>query len=188
MQAENPATQDRHCILGADQCIQHGKPRRKASPSSWRGAVRHPLDDVGLTAGLWRLRCWGAENYRLLAEQNRVRKEPVLAHAANSSIARNRLVVATTIGSPAFWFAAEPQRGQRPASDRARAGPDVEHLRATLPAIAPRTGYRHPHSSSTSRPTRSLYRGASQTSCRSSRPSTRTAALSNDGFAAHLIG
>ncbi len=32
-----------------------------------------------LGAGLWRLQVLGASNYRVLAEQNRIRKVPVLA-------------------------------------------------------------------------------------------------------------
>jgi penicillin-binding protein 2 len=34
---------------------------------------------LGLVAGLWRLQVLGGENFRLLAEQNRIRKEPVMA-------------------------------------------------------------------------------------------------------------
>ncbi len=36
---------------------------------------------LALAAGLWRLQVLGAENFRLLAEQNRIRKVPVLAAA-----------------------------------------------------------------------------------------------------------
>jgi penicillin-binding protein 2 len=42
---------------------------------------------LALAAGLWRLQVLQVDDYRLQAEQNRIRKEPVMA-AANSSIAR----------------------------------------------------------------------------------------------------
>jgi cell division protein FtsI/penicillin-binding protein 2 len=61
---------------------------------------------LALAAGLWRLQVLGAENFRLQAEQNRIRKEPVLA-------ARGKLFDreeagwwwTTTRRSPASWFA-----------------------------------------------------------------------------------
>jgi penicillin-binding protein 2 len=34
---------------------------------------------LALGGGLWRLQVLGAQNYRALAEQNRVRKEPIMA-------------------------------------------------------------------------------------------------------------
>ncbi len=34
---------------------------------------------LALVAGLWRLQVLGADNFRVLAEQNRVRKVPLLA-------------------------------------------------------------------------------------------------------------
>ena len=48
---------------------------------------------LALTAGLWRLQVLGADNFRLLAEQNRVRKEPVLAARGKLFDRENRLVV-----------------------------------------------------------------------------------------------
>ena len=43
---------------------------------------------LALVAGLWRLQVLGAENFRQLAEQNRIRKVPMMARAASSSTAR----------------------------------------------------------------------------------------------------
>jgi penicillin-binding protein 2 len=48
---------------------------------------------LALTAGLWRLQVLGADQFRLLAEQNRVRKEPVLAARGKLFDRENRLVV-----------------------------------------------------------------------------------------------
>jgi penicillin-binding protein 2 len=48
---------------------------------------------LALTAGLWRLQILGAENFKVLAEQNRVRKVPVLAGRGKLFDRENRLVV-----------------------------------------------------------------------------------------------
>lgn len=48
---------------------------------------------VTLTAGLWRLQVLGADNFRVLAEQNRVRKVPVLAPRGKLFDRENRLIV-----------------------------------------------------------------------------------------------
>ena len=48
---------------------------------------------LALAAGLWRLQVLGADNYRLQAEQNRIRKEPVLAARGKLFDRENRLIV-----------------------------------------------------------------------------------------------
>ena len=48
---------------------------------------------LGLVGGLWRLQILGADNFRVLAEQNRVRKVPVLAARGKLFDRENRLVV-----------------------------------------------------------------------------------------------
>ena len=48
---------------------------------------------LALSAGLWRLQVLGADNFRLLAEQNRIRKEPVLAARGKLFDREDRLVV-----------------------------------------------------------------------------------------------
>jgi len=48
---------------------------------------------LALTAGLWRLQILGAENFKVLAEQNRVRKVPVLAGRGKLFDRENRLIV-----------------------------------------------------------------------------------------------
>ena len=48
---------------------------------------------LALAAGLWRLQVLGAENYRVLAEQNRIRKEPILAARGKLFDRENRLIV-----------------------------------------------------------------------------------------------
>jgi len=46
-----------------------------------------------LTIGLWRLQVLGAQNYRMLAEQNRIRKEPVLAPRGKIFDREGRIIV-----------------------------------------------------------------------------------------------
>src|SRR6202162_2903212 len=48
---------------------------------------------LALAAGLWRLQVLGAENFRSLAEQNRIRKVPILAARGKLFDRENRLVV-----------------------------------------------------------------------------------------------
>jgi penicillin-binding protein 2 len=48
---------------------------------------------LALVAGLWRLQVLGADNFRLLAEQNRFRKVPVLAARGKLFDRENRLIV-----------------------------------------------------------------------------------------------
>ena len=48
---------------------------------------------LALSAGLWRLQILGAQNFRALAEQNRIRKVPILAPRGKLFDRENRLVV-----------------------------------------------------------------------------------------------
>ena len=48
---------------------------------------------LALVAGLWRLQVLNMENYRVLAQQNRIRKEPILAPRGKLFDRENRLIV-----------------------------------------------------------------------------------------------
>src|SRR5579871_2638050 len=48
---------------------------------------------LALAAQLWRLQVLGATNFRMLAEQNRIRKEPILAPRGKLFDRENRLIV-----------------------------------------------------------------------------------------------
>jgi penicillin-binding protein 2 len=48
---------------------------------------------LALSAGLWRLQILGAQNFRILAEQNRIRKVPILAPRGKLFDRENRLIV-----------------------------------------------------------------------------------------------
>ena len=48
---------------------------------------------LALGAGLWRLQVLNVQNYRVLAEENRIRKEPILAPRGKLFDRENRIVV-----------------------------------------------------------------------------------------------
>ena len=48
---------------------------------------------LALVGGLWRLQVLGADNFRVLAEQNRIRKVPVMAPRGKLFDRENRLIV-----------------------------------------------------------------------------------------------
>src|SRR6185503_8331285 len=48
---------------------------------------------LALSSGLWRLQVLGAQNFRVLAEQNRIRKVPILAPRGKLFDRESRLVV-----------------------------------------------------------------------------------------------
>jgi penicillin-binding protein 2 len=97
---------------------------------------------LALTAGLWRLQVLGADNFRLLAEQNRVRKEPVLAARGKLFDRENRLVVDNYPSISCFLI-----RDQGHAMDAdlpliARGlDLDLEQLKATLRRYRAAPGY-----------------------------------------------
>jgi penicillin-binding protein 2 len=58
---------------------------------------------LALVGGLWRLQVLGADNFRVLAEQNRIRKVPVMAPAGKLFDRENRSLWTITPRSPASW-------------------------------------------------------------------------------------
>ncbi len=72
-----------------------------------------------LCAGLWKLQVLGATNYRVLAEQNRIRKEPVLAPRGRLFDREGRILV-DNYPSVTCWLLRDQQK----------------NLQADLPAIA----------------------------------------------------
>jgi penicillin-binding protein 2 len=97
---------------------------------------------LGLTAGLWRLQVLGAENFRLLAEQNRVRKEPVLAARGKLFDRENRLVVDNYPSVSCFLIREQGRDLDADLPLIARGlDLDVEQLRATLRHYRAAPGY-----------------------------------------------
>ena len=97
---------------------------------------------LALTAGLWRLQVLGADNYRLLAEQNRVRKEPVLAPRGKLFDRENRLVVDNYPSVSCFLVREQNRNVDNDLPLIARGlDLDVEQLRATLRRYRAAPGY-----------------------------------------------
>jgi penicillin-binding protein 2 len=97
---------------------------------------------LALSAGLWRLQVLGAANFRALAEQNRVRKVPVLAARGKLFDRENRLVV-DNYPSVSCFLVREQNRNVDADLPLIARGlhVDLEDLRATLRHFRAAPGY-----------------------------------------------
>jgi penicillin-binding protein 2 len=88
---------------------------------------------LALASGLWRLQVLGAENFRVLAEQNRVRKVPVMAGRGKLFDRENRLIV-DNYPSVSCYLVREQNRSVDDDLPLIARGLnlDLEQLRATL--------------------------------------------------------
>jgi penicillin-binding protein 2 len=97
---------------------------------------------LGLAAGLWRLQVLNVASYRVLAEQNRIRKEPILAPRGKLFDRENRLVVDNYPSVTCFLV-----REQSPNVDADLPliahglDLDLDQLRATLRRFRTQPGY-----------------------------------------------
>ena len=97
---------------------------------------------LALGAGLWRLQVLGAENYRLQAEQNRIRKEPVLAARGKLFDRENRLVVDNYPSVSCFLVREQGRNVDDDLPLIARGlNLDLDQLRATLHRYRAAPGY-----------------------------------------------
>ena len=97
---------------------------------------------LALAAGLWRLQVLGAENYKLLAEQNRVRKEPVLAARGKLFDRENRLIVDNYPSVSCFLVREQNQNIDADLPLIAKGlNLDLDQLRATLRRYRASPGY-----------------------------------------------
>jgi penicillin-binding protein 2 len=88
---------------------------------------------LALAAGLWRLQVLGAENFRQLAEQNRVRKVPVMAGRGKLLDRENRLMVDNYPSVSCFLVREQNRTVDADLPLIARGlNLDLEQLRATL--------------------------------------------------------
>jgi penicillin-binding protein 2 len=88
---------------------------------------------LALMAGLWRLQVLGAENFRLLAEQNRIRKVPVMAGRGKLFDRENRLIVDNYPSVSCFLVREQNRNLDADLPLIARGlNLDLEQLRATL--------------------------------------------------------
>jgi penicillin-binding protein 2 len=95
-----------------------------------------------LVSGLWRLQVLGAENFRLLAEQNRVRKVPLMAGRGKLFDRENRLIV-DNYPSVSCFLVREQNRNVDDDLPLIAKGLnlDLEQLRATLRRYRAAPGY-----------------------------------------------
>ncbi len=97
---------------------------------------------LALSAGLWRLQVLGADNYRLLAEQNRIRKEPVLAGRGKLFDRENRLIVDNYPSVSCYLVREQNQNIDADLPLIARGlNLDLDQLRATLRRYRASPGY-----------------------------------------------
>jgi len=88
---------------------------------------------LSLAAGLWRLQVLGAENFRQLAEQNRIRKVPVMAGRGKLFDRENRLMVDNYPSVSCFLVREQNRSVDADLPLIARGlNMDLEQLRATL--------------------------------------------------------
>ncbi len=97
---------------------------------------------LALVAGLWRLQVLGADNFRLLAEQNRIRKVPIMAGRGKLFDRENRIIVDNYPSVSCFLVR---EMGRSVDSDLpliARGlNLDLDQLRATLRHFRAAPGY-----------------------------------------------
>jgi penicillin-binding protein 2 len=97
---------------------------------------------LALGAGLWRLQVLGADNYKMLAEQNRIRKVPILAARGKLFDRENRLVVDSYPSVSCFLVREQGHNVDADLSLIARGlNLDLEQLRATLRHYRTAPGY-----------------------------------------------
>jgi penicillin-binding protein 2 len=95
-----------------------------------------------LAAGLWRLQVLGAENFRQLAEQNRIRKVPVMAGRGKLFDRENRLIVDNYPSVSCFLVREQNRNVDADLPLIARGlNVDLEQLRATLRRYRAAPGY-----------------------------------------------
>src|ERR1039457_3300169 len=145
---------------------------------------------LALAAGLWRLQVLGADNFRLLAEQNRVRKVPVLAARGKLFDRENRLVVDNYPSVSCFLVREQGRNVDDDLPLIARGlDLDLEQLRATLRRYRAAPGYQPIPIKLEVTPDEEAFIEAH----RNELPELETIdeerrRYPRDGFAAHLIG
>src|SRR5208282_5036690 len=97
---------------------------------------------VVLLSGLWRLQVLGANNYRALAEQNRIRKVPILAPRGKLFDRENRLIVDNYPSVSCFLVREQGHTVDADLPMIARGlNLDLDQLRATIKHFRAAPGY-----------------------------------------------
>ncbi len=97
---------------------------------------------LALAGGLWRLQVLGAENFRQLAEANRIRKEPIMAPRGKLFDRENRLIVDNYPSVTCFLVREQSHNVDADLPLIARGlNLDLDQLRATLKRYQSSPGY-----------------------------------------------
>jgi penicillin-binding protein 2 len=145
---------------------------------------------LALAGGLWRLQVLGAENFRQLADQNRIRKEPVMAARGKLFDREGRLLVDNYPSASCYLVREQTRNVDADLPLIARGlNLDMEQLRATLRRYRSAPGYQPiPIKLAISDDERAFIAAH-----RNELPELETVEeqrrlYPRDGFAAHLIG
>jgi penicillin-binding protein 2 len=145
---------------------------------------------LALAAGLWRLQILGRDNYRVLAEQNRIRKDPVLAARGKLFDREGRLVVDNYPSASCFLIREQNQNIDADLPLIAKGlDLDLDQLRATVRRYRAAPGYQPiPIKQEVTDDERAFIAAH-----RNELPELETIDVERrlyprDGFAAHLIG
>ena len=131
-----------------------------------------------LSSQLWRMQVLGAENFRLLAEQNRIRKEPILAARGKLFDREGRLLVDNYPSISCFLVREQNHNVDADLPLIAKGlDIDLEQLRPHSAVTAPRPDISPSPSRRRSRPTSRPSLRLTATSSPSWKPSTRNAAF-----------
>jgi penicillin-binding protein 2 len=145
---------------------------------------------LALAAGLWRLQVLGAANFRVLAEQNRIRKVPMLAPRGKLFDRENRLIVDNYPSVSCFLVREQNHNVDADLPTIARGlNLDLDQLRATIKRFRAAPGYQPIPIKQEVTPDEEAFIEAH----RNELPELETIdeerrLYPRDGFAAHLIG
>ena len=145
---------------------------------------------LALAAGLWRLQVLGAANFKLLAEQNRIRKVPILAPRGKLFDRENRLIVDNYPSVSCFLIREQNHNLDADLPIIAQGlHLDLEQLRATIKHFRAAPGYQPIPIKQEVTPDEEAFIEAH----RNELPELETIdeerrLYPRDGFAAHLIG
>ena len=132
---------------------------------------------LALTGGLWRLQVLGADSFRVLAEQNRIRKVPVLAARGKLFDRENRLVVDNYPSISCFLIREQSHNVDADLPLIARGlNLNVEDLQATLRRYRAAPGYQPIPIKQDITADEVAFVEPIATSCPSWKPSTKSAA------------
>lgn len=172
--------------------VLDGSTRGEKLPSAKLTAVQYGilLMMLALCAGLWRLQVIGASNFRLLAEQNRIRKVPILAPRGKLFDRENRLIVDNYPSVSCFLIREQRRNIDADLPMIARGlNIDLDQLRATLRRYRSAPGYQPIPIKDDVTPDEQAFIAAHASELPELETIDQERRLyPRDGFAAHLIG